>query len=695
MSVKTRIVPALVAALLLAGCGDPQQAAQSKIQNVRAALANASKDLDPLDRLATYDKLLDQVKAVGANYGKTPTGRAIAAGDAVDGVSITGMQARRDALAARAKCYAEPTVECLLPFGSGASQGGTSQTRNALAQSAALVCAAGFPAADQSLASFKINQPVYAKQLVQLALAATACHKPDALKAAISAYLAAVPTDDGRIGSLLSILATLDLQPAWPLVFPELENGSRSGTIAGRDAGSVTLALALGYAQVGDIKNALAKYSYFIDTLHDHADGDSVRKLAAAVMVAGDADAALRIGATGDASTNGFFVTRAAANMLGARMGLTSDDGRPDNVINGLNSRTTNASTIQDYLKPTTGPAKAADEKSADAIEAQADKLAAMSAGRGTNVSGPWGLDSVYGILALARYEFGQPDKAALAWKKGQELRSRVAAQGDRLDNFTALSALVNLAQNDAAAAARIAKAGDLNDDHNKMILASAAAATGDAAKALSVRAEFGDGIREDIAYYALIAGLTRAGKPDEVDKLIAAYPGNPADKAALYEPMLDQMIADGNVDGARRFAAKHSPISGELGQYRFDRRLLESKKIAGDRGKAEPLIREMFKLGQHLDKGSGLAYEGGADHYSAQAAAAIAFQNGYTDLGIELYQAATNRDQRPQVAAFSDNMKAADMSKLLMLAQDNASGDALGYVIDQAIGYLGRKPAR
>ncbi|MBS0383087.1 MAG: hypothetical protein JSR56_11720 [Proteobacteria bacterium] len=89
MSIKIRIIPVLVVGLLLAGCGDPQQAAQNRIQNVHEALTNASKDLDPLDRLATYDKLLDQVKAVGANYGKTPTGRAIAAGDTVDGVVMT------------------------------------------------------------------------------------------------------------------------------------------------------------------------------------------------------------------------------------------------------------------------------------------------------------------------------------------------------------------------------------------------------------------------------------------------------------------------------------------------------------------------------------------------------------------------------------------------------------------------------
>lgn len=689
MSIKIRIIPAALAALLLAGCGDPQQAAQNRIQSVHEALTNASKDLDPLDRLATYDKLLDQVKAVGANYGKTPTGRAIAAGDTVDGVSIAGMQARRDALAARAKCYADPTVACLQPFGSGAAQRQSAQPQNALAQSAALICAVGFAAADQSLASFKINQPVYTKQLVQLALAAAACHKPDAVKAAIGAYMATVPAGDERTGSLLSILATPDLQPAWPLVSTELENGLKSGAIAGQNAGSAALALAVAYAKSSDIKDALAKYAYFTDTLHDRASDDTIEKLAVAVMLAGDADTAVKI-ADGSSvpSDKGTFLVRNAAKALGQRMGLLAGLGYPYEVVQSVNDGGPHFGTIRDYLKAVDGQDKARDAKAADTIEGQVDKLAASSTR--ADLGEAWGLDSDYAIVALARYKLGDPGKAAATSKKATDLQTRLLGQ----EQASGYTVLLHLAQGDAATAARLAKAANANLGYPALILTSVAATTGDATKTLSVRGELGDLIPDSAAFSAMVAGLTQAGKPDEVDKLIAAWPGDPAAKPTFYEPMLDQMIADGNVDGARSFMARHSPISGDLEQYRFDRRLLASKKIAGNRSVAEPIIREMFKIGQGMDKGNGLSYAGGSDHYTAQNAATMAFENGYTDLGIELYQAAENRDQRPLVAAFPDNMKKADMPKLLMLAQDNASGDALGYVVDHAITYLQRKAA-
>ncbi len=73
-------------------------------------------------------------------------------------------------------------------------------------------------------------------------------------------------------------------------------------------------------------------------------------------------------------------------------------------------------------------------------------------------------------------------------------------------------------------------------------------------------------------------------------------------------------------------------------------------------------------------------------DNQFAQNAAKTAFSLGYTDLGIELYQKAQNRDQQPLLAAFDKKLSKEDLTKVLMLAQNNVSGDRLAYIVDHAI---------
>jgi hypothetical protein len=101
------------------------------------------------------------------------------------------------------------------------------------------------------------------------------------------------------------------------------------------------------------------------------------------------------------------------------------------------------------------------------------------------------------------------------------------------------------------------------------------------------------------------------------------------------------------------------------------------------DRGEAEAALREMFTLGEELDKAA--AQNRSRSDY-AQNAATLAFKAGYTDLGIELYRAASSKDQRPFFSAFEENTKPADFPRILMTAHDNLRGDELGYVIDSAI---------
>jgi hypothetical protein len=117
---------------------------------------------------------------------------------------------------------------------------------------------------------------------------------------------------------------------------------------------------------------------------------------------------------------------------------------------------------------------------------------------------------------------------------------------------------------------------------------------------------------------------------------------------------------------------------------------LLNSEKTALDRKPAEPIIREIFTLGEQLEQSGGGAnpYQR-SERFLAQEASRLAFQSRHTDLGIELYKAASRKDQRPLFAAFNDDMKPRDMAPVLMLAHDNLQGEELGYVIDAALRQL------
>ncbi len=179
----------LAGLLSLSACGDPKKSSQSAIEKAQKNLKEAAQELDPGDRVSAYDDIIKNVSNIAKDYPDTPIGQAIAAGRAVDGISLAQIQRARDELAARAKCYEDPTVECLTPFGSGATGNAAGSPQSAFAEAEQLVCDKGFSAADKTLDPFKINRQVYAKELIQIGFAAAKCDKPDEVKAAIGAYI--------------------------------------------------------------------------------------------------------------------------------------------------------------------------------------------------------------------------------------------------------------------------------------------------------------------------------------------------------------------------------------------------------------------------------------------------------------------------------------------------------------------------
>lgn len=688
----------MTAALLLAACGNPEKSAQSAGDKALKAWQSEAGDLDPTRRLKRYDRIIKDVKGIGEDYPKTAYGRAIAAGRSVNGLSLTSMQKTRDELAPRAACYANPTVDCLLPFSSmrdgGAS--GTGSSKDSFVQAQRLVCSKDFTAADHALDKFKINKPAYSKELVQVALAAADCNKPVQVDTAIQAYLATLPTtgNDTRTRTLMSILATDKLRAAWPKVSKELESQLTAPGYPKNKAASVAVVLAVAYAKSGDTKTALEKYHYVTDTLGYQVDSTSKKEFSKQLILHGKADEGLKyIDQPGDLMHQAIALNDAAMS-IGNRLKLTNP-GYHAPVL------TLNTISLENYMASVDASEKARDGAQAGAVEAALDNMAGHAdrsaiSGYGNSSNG---IDDSYGIIALVHQKLGEPAKATSALKKGQDLRTRLlGANGHTDDYFAQFQTTLALAQGDTNAAIKSLKmlSSNTGGGYVRLVL-KAMAQKGEGAKALSL---LGDpaihtmGNRNDSCYYCsdLVADLIASSQFDAAKQVIQAIPGGANQQARYYQQIDDRMAADGDQSGAEAFAKQHGLIKSPGDRLRLLYGLMDSRKIGGNRKRAEPILREMFTIGQKIDQNPS-GYPGRWDRYTAQRVAGRAFSEGYTDLGIDLYQKADYKDQRPLFKAFTDNMKPKDMAPVLMLAQDNLQGQRLQIVIDAAIRHLQKLP--
>ncbi|MGE0410335.1 MAG: hypothetical protein AB7P23_13895, partial [Amphiplicatus sp.] len=669
---------ALGGASLLVACGNPEKSAEKAAAKAEADWAGARDSLDPQKRLKAYDAVIKDVETIGKKYPKTNIGAAIAIGRSVGGVSISTMKMQRDALAPRADCYAKPRAECLRPFASASfreSGGAAAAPENAQVAAQKLICEKNFAAADKALDNFKINKPAYAAQLVQVALAAEDCGKPDEVKVAIGAWQAAEPSQGAsRVKAVLSILSNEQLKPGWPALLGELEQSIASGALDPNTAANATLTLAVRYAELGDAKAALAKYSYFTDTLNYQADWQSKLSLAANLILAGAPAEGLAIVANNNQKSFSVIALHQSAAELGRGVGVI-----PSNTGAALPSLY-NVKSIDEFMAPLNGADKARYAAGAAVVEAEMDKLAPVVAVQDSAI-GMSGLDCTYGVLALVHQKLGAPDKATAALQKGLALRQALLAPGAQnvgLDYFAQYQTLLALAQGDIDAAATVSQAINNRNDTTRLIVRSLAV-KGEAEKALTLASQLGNGDNRG-AYQHIIEGLIEAGKLDKAEEVINAFPGDMRTKNGFTWLLVNKAADEGDAKRAQAIADKAGLLSGPADRFRLLTVSLNNEKVAGDRRKAEPIIREIFMLGEEIDKNGG---GGGYENYYAQNAAWQAFHNGYSDLGVELYKAASKKDQRPLFEAFSDKMKEKDFTEIFMLAQDNLSGEPLGYVID------------
>ena len=676
----------LVTALLLNGCADPEQTAQNSLTEVKADWDKARSNLDPKQRLEDYQSAIERVKGIAKEYDETQVGQALAAGRSVGDLSQASMQSEYDRLAERADCYAKPTVECLTPFASGGLRNSQSGSADSAAQEASLlVCEQNFASADAALEPLKINRPVYAATLVQVALQAAQCNKPEELKAAIAAYMSAEPAQGAeRISQLMSILNTSALQPAWPEVLAVVEKeaplaGLDPGTAAGND-----LTLAVVYAEAGDAEAALTKFNHVTQELGYTVDINTRRELASALMAGGNAPAGMELLSKENVPNISTIALYYATAKVGGRLGVIRPEGSATAIIPSTGDITT-------FFAPVDATTQKTESVIAGQIEAALDKFIAplQPGGEWMGGSSP---DNSYAMLAVIQQKLGAPDKATALIKKSEDARVKLSPPGsyNASTQFRAaeFELLVALGQGDTAqAVALLPRVTPVGNDPIKLVLI-ALADKGEAEQALTLASQMNRA--DGQTYEMLINQLGTHGHADKAEAVLNAFPGSDDVRLAMAWGLVVRAAQAGDMKSAQSMAEKYQLLTAPARRFQMAGLKAQAAVAAGDRGEAETHIREMFAIGEEIDKAGGQSARGGE---FAQNAATQAFEAGYIDLGLELYQAAYNKDQRPLFAAFSAKADASKFPEVLMVAHDNLRGDEMGYVVDAAIRRLNQKP--
>lgn len=669
----------LLSALLLAACGDPEQSAQKALAELGADWGKAQQTLDPARRLKEDQAVIQDLDSLIDKYKDTQAGQALAAGRPVGSVSPVSLRGEVERLAPRAACYAAPDAKCLLPFASSGFQremGGAGN--DATQQAMQLVCSEGFASAESALADMKINRPVYASTLLQLALQAAQCNKPDELRAAVAAYMVAEPAQGAsRISQLMSVLQTDALQPAWGAVLDTVEKEAPQAGLSPATEAGMDLTLAIRYADMGNADQALAKFRHVTDELGFSTDINSRRELASALIANGHAEAGMELAGRESVKNIPLIALHGAVATLGGRLG----------VIRPAGASTANVpynGDLTEFFAPVDSETRKTDGEIAAQIEAELDKFVAP-----LQPTGDWlgmsGAETIYGMLALVQQKLGNAEHASALVKKAEETRVKLSRPGAyQLENQSYLAEfqlLVALGQGDidqaAALLGRVVPVG--NDDANLVLVALAR--KGDAEQALTLAAQVNRASAN--TYQMLINEMGEHGHADKAEAVLNAFPGSADTRAGLAWGLVEKAAAGGDLASAERVAEKYQLLNNPAYRLRMATMKAEASIAAKKRGDAEAAIRDVFAQGDALDK-AGSQY--GTRQNYAQNAVALAFRAGYVDLGIELYRAASVKDQRPFFAAFEGNAQPQEFPKVLMVAHDNLRGEELGYVIDAAI---------
>lgn len=677
----------LTCAASLGACADPEKAAEKAVTSAQSDWTGAKESLDPQKRVKAYKDAIDSVERVGEKYKKTKIGQAIAAGQSAGGVSLARMKSEYASLSERAACYARPTVECLEPFASSGYkyQASNAGTAGQAGQSAAgLICEKGFAAADAALENLKINRPAYSAALVQVALAAGQCEKPNEVKAALKAYLAAEPsTGAARVSALQGLVGNAGLRDAWEMLLPELEKAAQG--LPENQAAGVDLTIAMRSAELGAVDVALAKFRRVTEELGYNVDINTRLDTAGALIASGHADEGFGLlDSQPNAVSLRMTALHNATQILGGRVGAVRAAGSP-------NANIPLHGDYADFFVPASAELRKREAPIAAKIEAALDDFVAARQPNGQYL-GMVGADAAFARLALIQQKLGDSAKANALVEKAEGARKSMMHPGtyspDAPSYAGEFEVLVAVGQGDVdRAVAWLPRVTPTGNDITGLVLRALGKA-GKAEEALTLAAQTNRAGAN--TYQMLIQELGANGHVKKAEQVLNAFPGDATSKSAIAWSLVEAAAGAGKMKDAEKLVDTYSLTNIPAYRLRLVELRADEAISKNDRKKAESLIREMFSIGQEFDQ---MAAAERTNAFYAQNAARKAFSAGYVDLGLELYKSASAKDQRPFFDAFTKNSKASDYPRILMAAHDNLGGDELSYVIDAAIrGLKGEK---
>ncbi|MEM9289118.1 MAG: hypothetical protein AAGA36_12335 [Pseudomonadota bacterium] len=673
-----------LACTALAACGgDPVADSNKALEDAKAEWEKAKSIMAPTKRVSEYEDILADLKAIPERYPETPIGQSLAAGGSVSGVSIDRYEAEKDRLAERAACYANPTEECLLPFTSpifdrdgtdavGTANGG----RN-------IVCTDGFDAAIASLEGKRVNQRLYADELVQVGFAAAACDKPAAVEQAIAAYVQAEPFSmDRRATKIAQILSTPELKAGWGPAIDELETLLGVQAITAQTKASVGLSLTSAYAKLWDTGKAVEKYTYVTETLGFQVS--DTLNTGGTLIAAGAVDEGVAL-AKKTSGLPKFEDQRAIAHIAwGVRL-LSDELGLSKNGI----VRIKNAAQIQsieDYFATPDGKDLTAAKSAVSKIAATLDSFDSST----WRKAGSEQLDatSAYAYLGLIHRKLGDAAAAKASLSKAEDIATKLAAPSSSLNvQYGTFLFLIAMADGDLEAMRATAlSSGGYGSQHIPAFI-KAAVAEDKIELAINTMAEASPTDSGAYYYPRLIQEMIDQGKLDRLEEAIDASPEDAGRKAGHASRAIQAFADQGMPKKVEAIAAKYQPNPSANQQRVLAKALVKAHTKAGDDSKAKAMIGEMFEAGLKSDAN---APEYGNRNFIAQQAATEAFELGLFDYGLELYGKAERKNRVPLATALAtDGFEEKNLPIVLMTAHDNLSSPDMAVIVNFAVSYL------
>ncbi|MEO0617172.1 MAG: hypothetical protein AAFY69_13665 [Pseudomonadota bacterium] len=648
----------LLCTLLVAGCGgDPVERSTKALEAARDDWETARAIMAPQQRVAAYRELIEELREIAERYPETPIGQALAQGREANGLSLQRLDAETERLATRATCYADPTVECLLPF--------TSPAFNRAGQSAGnssrdLICTQGLDAANAGLEGKRINKRLYADELVQLAFAAAGCDKPEAVAGAVAAYINAEPlTGAERALKIAQIVNTPDLAAGWQPAIDTLEAALEADDVSNDAKATIALTLVHAYGRQQARDEAVAKYRFVTETLGFQLG--SARDIGGRLIAVGALDEGLKL-AHASVSQPRLRPFGETSFMMRAMQLLAEDLGLTGNAMN-VGSHTA-VSDIRKLFSPPERVVADAMLNTLSAVESTLDTLDRSSWRRNGSEYG--NANAAYGLIGVLRRKLGDSAGAVAALDKADALYEDGASPKTATTSYRFL---VAAADEDLNTMRQLGVAQGGHGSFRVRLYIRAAVADGRIEDAIETMAAASPGDAGGNYYWELVRAMIDHKQLDRLEAVIEAAPGGARDKKRYASISMQAFAAAGKPESVQSLATQYQLMGTAREQEILKELLIQAHAVAGNEDRARTLIAELFETGQAADART-QSYNN--QRWRAQGAASKAFEVGLFDYGMSLFREARRRNHQPLTMAIRCcEPSKAQLTQILMAAHD------------------------